>query len=293
MPAHEPDAQVFEAQRPRLLRLAYRMLGSFAEAEDVVQDAWLRMQRSDDLIEVPAAWLTRVTTRLCLDRLRSARAQRETYIGPWLPEPIIEEEPGIDTDELTFALMMALERLSPLERAAFLLHDVFGVTLAEIAETLGRDAAAVRQLAARARKHVEAGRTRYPVDRAEADRIARAFFAASTTGDIGALRAMLAEDVVLHSDGGGRVIAFRNPIQGLQRVLRLFAGVSRKNRYSAKLIRSLTIDGLPGYISRDRGDVLQATMLDIADGKVRAIYIMRNPEKLGHVVGALGISGEA
>lgn len=293
MPAHEPDAQVFEAQRPRLLRLAYRMLGSLAEAEDVVQDAWLRMQRSDDLIEVPAAWLTRVTTRLCLDRLRSARAQRETYIGPWLPEPIIEEEPGIDTDELTFALMMALERLSPLERAAFLLHDVFGVTLAEIAETLGRDAAAVRQLAARARKHVEAGRTRYPLDRAEADRIARAFFAASTTGDIGALRAMLAEDVVLHSDGGGRVIAFRNPIQGLQRVLRLFAGVSRKNRYSAKLIRSLTIDGLPGYISRDRGDVLQATMLDIADGKVRAIYIMRNPEKLGHVVGALGISGEA
>lgn len=293
MPAHEPDAQVFEAQRPRLLRLAYRMLGSFAEAEDVVQDAWLRMQRSDDLIEVPAAWLTRVTTRLCLDRLRSARAQRETYIGPWLPEPIIEEEPGIDTDELTFALMLALERLSPLERAAFLLHDVFGVTLAEIAETLGRDAAAVRQLAARARKHVEAGRTRYPVDRAEADRIARAFFAASTTGDIGALRAMLAEDVVLHSDGGGRVIAFRNPIQGLQRVLRLFAGVSRKNSYSAKLIRSLTIDGLPGYISRDRGDVLQATMLDIADGKVRAIYIMRNPEKLGHVVGALGISGEA
>lgn len=293
MPAHEPDAQVFEAQRPRLLRLAYRMLGSFAEAEDVVQDAWLRMQRSDDLIEVPAAWLTRVTTRLCLDRLRSARAQRETYIGPWLPEPIIEEEPGIDTDELTFALMLALERLSPLERAAFLLHDVFGVTLAEIAETLGRDAAAVRQLAARARKHVEAGRTRYPVDRAEADRIAGAFFAASTTGDIGALRAMLAEDVVLHSDGGGRVIAFRNPIQGLQRVLRLFAGVSRKNSYSAKLIRSLTIDGLPGYISRDRGDVLQATMLDIADGKVRAIYIMRNPEKLGHVVGALGISGEA
>ncbi|MFN3459469.1 MAG: sigma-70 family RNA polymerase sigma factor, partial [Oceanibaculum sp.] len=136
MPAHEPDAQVFEAQRPRLLRLAYRMLGSFVEAEDVVQDAWLRMQRSDDLIEVPAAWLTRVTTRLCLDRLRSARAQRETYIGPWLPEPIIEEEPGIDTDGLTFALMMALERLSPLERAAFLLHDVFGVALAEIAETL-------------------------------------------------------------------------------------------------------------------------------------------------------------
>lgn len=293
MPAHEPDAQVFEMQRPRLLRLAYRMLGSFAEAEDVVQDAWLRLQRSDMSIEAPAAWLTRVTTRLCLDRLRSARVQRETYIGPWLPEPIIEEEPGIDTDELTFALMLALERLSPLERAAFLLHDVFGVTLSEIAETLGRDAAAVRQLAARARKHVEAGRTRYPVDRAEADRIASAFFAASTTGDIGALRAMLAEDVVLHSDGGGRVTAFRNPIMGLQRVLRLFAGVSRKNRYSAKLIRSLTIDGLPGYISRDRGDVLQATMLDIAEGKVRAIYIMRNPEKLGHVVAALGISGEA
>lgn len=280
-------------QRPRLLRLAYRMLGSFAEAEDVVQDAWLRLQRSDMFIETPAAWLTRVTTRLCLDRLRSARVKRETYIGPWLPEPMVEEEPGIDTDELTFALMLALERLSPLERAAFLLHDVFGVTLAEIAETLGRDAAAVRQLAARARKHVEAGRTRYPVDRAEADRIASAFFAASTTGDIGALRAMLAEDVVLHSDGGGRVTAFRNPILGLQRVLRLFAGVSRKNRYSAKLIRSLTIDGLPGYISRDRGDVLQATMLDIAEGKVRAIYIMRNPEKLGHVVAALGISGEA
>ncbi len=281
-----PDeaTRAFEAQRPRLLRLAYRMLGSMAEAEDVVQDAWLRWRKVETAVDVPASFLTRVVSRLCRDRMKSARARRETYVGAWLPEPLLgttEDEPE---DDLTLTLMMALERLSPLERAAFLLHDVFGVELKEVASTLDRDAGAVRQLAVRARKHVHAARPRYPVDQAEAERIAEAFFVASRDGDTRTLSAMLAENVVLQSDGGGRVMAFRNPILGIARVLRLFAGLRRKlGSPTARLIRPMMIDGLPGYVSIDRGEVLQTTALDIEAGRIKAIYIVRNPDKLRHV----------
>lgn len=286
-----PDAQTsaFEAQRPRLLRLAYRMTGSYAEAEDVVQDAWVRWSRNAESVDSPAAWLTRVVTRLCLDQLRSARSKRETYIGPWLPEPLAEMEEGPDADQLTFALMLALERLSPLERAAFLLHDVFGMPLAEVATTLEREPAAVRQLASRARAHVREERPRYPLKKSEVDRIAGAFFAAASEGNIDALRAMLSEDVVIHSDGGGRVPAFRRPIEGLQKVLRLYSRQASKRGYSPVLVRVLTIDGLPGFVSMDRGDVLQATILDIRERRIAAIYVMRNPEKLRHIAAALGL----
>jgi RNA polymerase sigma-70 factor (ECF subfamily) len=279
----------FEAQRSRLLRLAFRMLGSLAEAEDVVQDAWLRWSPVEEPVERPAAYLTRVVTRLCIDRMRSARARRETYVGAWLPEPLINTTDDEDqADDVTLTLMLALERLSPLERAAFLLHDVFGVALSDVAGTLDRDAAAVRQLATRARRHVRDARPRYPVDRAEAERIITAFFAAARDGDASALSSLLAEDVVLHSDGGGKVLAFHNPIRGLARMLRLFAGLARKHAFRPELLRLAMIDGLPGYVSIDRGALLQTTALDIRDGRIAAIYITRNPDKLRHVAALVG-----
>jgi RNA polymerase sigma-70 factor (ECF subfamily) len=252
----------------------------------VVQNAWLRWSRVEESVDVPAAYLTRIVTRLCLDQMRSARARRETYYGAWLPDPLVGSTEDEQADDLTLTLMLALERLSPLERAAFLLHDVFGVALSEVAGTLDRDAAAVRQMAVRARKHVRTARPRYPVEQAEADRIARAFFIASRDGDVAALQSMLAEDVAIHSDGGGRVLAFRNPILGVAKALRLFAGLARKYVYRPVMLKPVSIDGLPGYVSIDRGQILQTTALEIREGRIAAIYIMRNPDKLGHVARA-------
>ena len=282
---------VFESHRPRLVRLAYRMLGSFAEAEDIVQDAWIRW-RGVDAAEVrqPGAFLSRTVTRLCLDVMKSARARRETYVGSWLPEPLIqdmfqpEETRVLPLDELTLTLMMALERLSPLERAAFLLHDVFDVPLDEVAVTLDRDAAAVRQLAVRARKHIQTARPRYPVARDEGERLAQAFYAASCQGDMNALRGLLADGVVLKADGGGKAHAFLNPIVGLDHVLRLFAGLYRKlTKAPSVLVQWTWIDGLPGFISYERDGALQTTALAVEDGKITAIYITRNPDKLRQI----------
>jgi RNA polymerase sigma-70 factor (ECF subfamily) len=275
----------FEAERRRLVRLGYRMLGSVSEAEDVVQDAWLRFAAVAAGIDTPAAYLTRVVTRLCLDRLKSARARRETYIGPWLPEPVIGpvEPDEMIADDITVTLMLAMERLSPLERAAFLLHDIFDVALGDVAVALRREPAAVRQLAARARKHVQAARPRYTVEAAEGDRLARAFFAAARDGDTAALSALLAHDVEIHTDGGGKVLAFRNVIHGVDRALRLYAGVRRKAVQPPTLLRTVTIDGLPGFVSIDRDQVLQTTALDIRDGRIVAIYIVKNPDKLAQI----------
>lgn len=291
----EVSTDIFEAHRPRLVRLAYRMLGSMAEAEDVVQDAWLRWQQADPaLVDAPPAFLSRIVTRLCLDVMKSARSRRETYVGSWLPEPMIEEPDTVDEDDLSLTLMLALERLSPLERAAFLLHDVFGVPLDEVAQTVEREPAAVRQLAARARKHVQEQRPRYPVANDEGSRIAAAFFAASRSGDTNALRAILARNVVIRSDGGGKVLAFINPILGLERVLRAYQGLSRKlaNRPSRDFFRPMRVNGLPGYVSYERDDVFQTTAFAIEDGKITEIYITRNPDKLRHVIEALNIAGE-
>jgi RNA polymerase sigma-70 factor (ECF subfamily) len=286
MPVKSPDeaSSAFEAQRPRLLRLAYRMLGSLAEAEDVVQDAWLRWSRIAESVDQPSAYLTRIVTRLCLDQMRSARVRRETYVGAWLPDPLVgTTEDEEQADDITLTLMLALERLSPLERAAFLLHDVFGVALNDVAGTLDRDASAVRQLASRARRHVQEAKPRYAVDQAEAERITRAFFAAARDGDVAGLRSMLAEDVVLMSDGGGKVLAFHNPIYGIAKMLRLFAGLARKHAFRPEWLRMATIDGLPGYVSIDRGRLLQTTALEIHEGRITRIYITRNPDKLRHV----------
>jgi len=279
----------FQAERSRLLRLAYRMLGSLSDAEDVVQDAWLRWERTAGEIEFPTTYLTRIVTRLCLDEQKSARAQREIYVGPWLPDPLIGsvEPDEMIADDITVTLMLAMERLSPLERAAFLLHDVFDMALPQVAVTLGREPAAVRQLASRARKHVQAARPRFALEPAEADRIARAFFTAARDGDTAQLAELLAQDVEIHADGGGKVLALRNVVRGLERALRLFVGSHRKNVRAPTLLRTVKIDGLPGYISVDGHGLLQTTALDIRDGRIAAIYIVKNPDKLAHLSSAM------
>ncbi|MBT9245970.1 sigma-70 family RNA polymerase sigma factor (plasmid) [Gemmobacter fulvus] len=277
-----PDPTItFQAQRPRLLRLAYRMLGSRTEAEDIVQEAWLRWQGGDHgVILDPAAWLTRVVSRLCLDQMRSARMRRETYPGTWLPEPLIEpEDDNLRPDNLTLTLMMALERLSPLERATFLLHDVFGQSMDEIAITIGRSPAATRQLAARARAHVQIDRPRYQMSRDSAESLARAFFEACRSGDARALATMLAEGASLRADGGGKVSSYPNVIEGADHLIRLFLALARKYGAQMDLLEAVVIDGLPGFVSRV-GDHLQTTALQIEAGRITAIYITRNPDKL-------------
>ncbi|MBL8567513.1 MAG: sigma-70 family RNA polymerase sigma factor [Phreatobacter sp.] len=276
-------AAVFDAQRPRLVRIAYRMLGSVAEAEDVVQDAWLRWHQADRAnVRDPAAFLARTVSRLSLDVLKSARVRREAYVGPWLPEPILvtEEEPE---DDVTLTLMMALERLSPLERAAFLLHDVFGMPFEEIAVAVDRDPAACRQLAARARTHVRGERPRYRVEKERGLAIASAFLDASRSGDVGALKGLLAADVVLHSDGGGKRVAAQKPVVGEAVVTRFYRHWAEKGGYRRPAVLHVgLIDGLPGYVTEE-ADGIQVTVLGIEDGRIAAIYVVRNPDKLARL----------
>ncbi|MDB5657858.1 MAG: polymerase, sigma-24 subunit, subfamily [Cypionkella sp.] len=276
-----PDRSIeaFEAQRSRLMRLGYRMLGSRHEAEDVVQEAFLRWHRSDHAAVLePAAWLTRVVSRLCLDQMKSARTRREAYPGTWLPEPLIEpEDYAMRPDNLTLTLMMALERLSPLERAAFLLHDVFGQPMEEVANIIDRTPTATRQLASRARAHVRLDRPRQDIPRDRAETLARAFFDACESGNAAALGAMLAQDVAVHSDGGGKVQSYKT-IRGCDQTQRMFLGVARKFGPS-EFLGLVTIDGLPGFVCR-LGGVLQTTALEFDGERIANIYITRNPDKL-------------
>ena len=284
--ASQPDAAAsFDRLRPQLIRVAYRMLGSVAEAEDVVQDAFLRWLDADrSVVREPEAVLRRVVTRLCLDVLKSARRQRETYIGPWLPEPIVDAEADEVDDDVTLPLMMALERLSPLERAAFLLHDVFGASFDEIAETIGRDPATCRQLASRARTHVRAERPRFAVPKERGLAIAEAFFKASRAGDMTTLRSLLAADVTVHSDGGGKRPAARVPLSGIDEVVQLHTSLARLFAQTmSRIVRYALINGLPGFITVEADDTLQTTALEIVDGKIAGIYIVRNPDKLRHL----------
>jgi RNA polymerase sigma-70 factor, ECF subfamily len=280
--ANADAAAAFDPLRPKLMRVAYRMLGSVADAEDMVQEAFIRWMGTERReVREPEAFLRRTVTRLCLDQLKSARRQRETYIGPWLPDPVIEEEAE---DDVTLPLMLALERLSPLERAAFLLHDVFGVAFEEVSATVGRDAAACRQLAARARGHVREARPRFQVDKQHGIELAEAFFAASRSGDMKALGAMLAADVSVHSDGGGKRPAAMRPIVGFDAVMKVseyLAGLFRK--HPSKLVRAGFVNGLPGFVTLEADGELQTTALDIEDGKIAAIYVVRNPDKLRHL----------
>jgi len=279
--------QSFEAHRRALTGLAYRMLGSRAEAEDVVQDAYLRWHGTDrNAVGAPRRYLGTVVTRLCLDRMKSAQARREVYVGQWLPEPVVDEPPDIDitdslTHDLSVALMLVLERLSPLERAAFLLHDVFGFNFAEVADTLGRSEAACRQLAARARAHIEAGRPRFAASREVGSRLAAAFRVASETGDTRALRRLLAEDAVLYTDGGGKRPAALNPICGADKILRFLAGIARKNpALSAIQARAATINGLAGFVLREQDGSIDTMAFEHHDDRIVAIYVTRNPENL-------------
>lgn len=282
--------QVFERERPRLKRLAYRMLGSVSEAEDAVQDAWIRWDRAGAAADNPQAWLVQTTTRLCLDRMKSARSRRETYVGPWLPEPLIEEIPEGPVEraeDVSVAFLLSLERLSPLERAVFLLHDVFDQDYASIAATLKRAEPAVRQLAARARVHVQQARPRFTVPQDQATKLASAFMQAAAAGDMAGLSSLLAEDAILISDGGGKRSAALRPMIGRDDVMLLIRGLATRGAWDghASAARAVMINGLPGAVI-DPGDGVQTIAFEAdEDGKLAAIYIMRNPDKLGHVRG--------
>jgi len=275
-------AAAFEPLRPKLMRVAYRMLGSVADAEDLIQEAFIRWIRADrGEVRDPETFLRRTVTRLCLDQLKSARRRRETYVGPWLPEPLVEEE---DTEDVALPLMLALERLSPLERAAFLLHDVFGLEFDEIAATIKRDSATCRQLAARARQHVREVRPRFQVEKQRGLALAEAFFAASRSGDMSALRAMLSADVSVHADGGGKRPAAAEPVVGLDAVMKLHEFLATLLREKpSTLVRTGFINGLPGFVTLEADGELQTTALDLEEGRIAAIYIVRNPEKLKHL----------
>ena len=284
------NAAQFEAHRRALTGLAYRMLGSRAEAEDIVQDAYLRWHAADHAaIEEPRRYLGTVVARLCLDRLKSARVRHEDYVGQWLPEPVVDEvfdDTAADdlAHDISVALMLVLERLSPLERASFLLHDVFGLDFAEVARALGRGEAACRQLAARARTHIEAGRPRFAASSEQGDRLAAAFQAAVASGDTKTLMQVLAQDAVLYSDGGGKRAAALNPIHGADRILRFFAGILRKNPALATIAaRPAMVNGLPGFVMREADGSIDTMAIEHRDGRIVAIYLTRNPEKLRHV----------
>ena len=288
--ARDDPAGSFEPHRAYLRGLAYRMLASMAEAEDAVQDAYIRWHRigakARAAIENPRAWLSKATTRLCLDRLKSARAQRETYVGPWLPEPVIEpeaaEDPAELAQDLSVAFLLLLERLSPLERAAFLLHDVFEMSFAQVAEVLRRDQAACRQLATRARKHIDAGRPRFDAKAEDQARIAAAFLAAAGSGDPAQLAHLLAADAVLVSDGGGKVKAALNPILGRDKVIAFVLGVRKKAPLPhGTEYRPSFVNGLPGFlIVRPDGRIDQTLSFEIHDGVIHRVYVVRNPDKL-------------
>lgn len=281
----------FEENRKYLTGLAYRMVGSVSAAEDIVQDAFLRWQGADRVqVREPKAFLTRVVTRLCLDHLRTARTQREIYVGPWLPEPVLDtafvtpESESERAEDLSVALMLALERLSPLERAAFLLRDVFDTDYVEISAQLDRSEAACRQLVTRARAHVHHAKPRYEVSREEGKRLADAFMEAAKSGDTVRLTGLLKEDAMLHSDGGGQVRTALNVISGADRIGRFFIGIIRKqgSRWGERL-RFERINGLPGFVMQASDGHKQTMAFEISDGKISALYIVRNPEKLRHI----------
>jgi RNA polymerase sigma-70 factor (ECF subfamily) len=281
---NQDAAASFDPLRPNLIRVAYRMLGSVADAEDVVQEAFLRWLDVDrGAVRMPGAFLRRLVTRLCLDQLKSARRRRETYIGPWLPEPIVEVAED-EVDDITLPLMMALERLSPLERAAFLLHDVFGLRFEEIAETIGREPAACRQLARRARTHIRVARPRFHLSKERGLSIATAFFAASRGGDLRQLRSLLAADVTVYADGGGKIAAPTRPVVGSDDVMRLHAALAKIFAATmSRLVRYGFVNGLPGFITIEQGAAIQTTALEIEGDRIVAIYVTRNPEKLRHL----------
>lgn len=284
------DAEDFEAHRRYLGAVAYRMLGSVADAQDAVQDAWLRWSEADRSdVAKPRAYLTTIVTRLCYDRLGSARARREAYYGEWLPEPLVDDAPGPQEraelgEEVSLAMMAVLERLSPAERAAFVLHDVFEVGFPQIATTLDRSEAAVRQLASRARRQVKDTSPRHSVDRAAHRRAVQAFAAAVTQGDIIGLMKLLDPEVAWHSDGGGIVSAGVRPVVGVNRVARLIVGLVEKYFEPGASVSLVEVNDEPGLaFYHPDGSVSGVLAVCVEDGSITESHIVVNPEKLRHV----------
>lgn len=294
-----PDpAASFEPYRRRLLGLAYRMLGTMADAEDAVQETYLRWHAADrQQVLNPRAFLMTTTTRLCLDMLTTARARHEEYVGPWLPEPVVDTgalAPDSQTElaeDLSVALLLALDRLSPLERAAFLLHDVFDFSFSDVATALDRSESACRQLASRARSHVRDARPRgvtTPVAKpgaidAKHARLMAAFVEATRSGDLNAIMRLLADDARIVTDGGGKVAAALNVIDGAEHVAKFLAGATRKGWRDDFTLRFAAVNGLPGMIIDSPDGPVQTNAFEIEGDVVRAIYVVRNPDKLRHL----------
>jgi len=290
----ESNDQLLEELRPRAFAIAYRMLGSVAEAEDVVQEALLQVSKAleeGERIESPRAYVATVTTRLAIDELRSARARRETYVGEWLPEPIVldtREDPERQAemaDSLSLAFLVLLESLSPEQRAALLLHDVFDYDYAEIAEIIGKSEDNARQLAVRARRNVDEGRPRFEASKRKREELTARFFAAAEEGDLAALEELLSEDVVLKGDGGGKAPALARALHGRDRVARALRNWMRQGeRIPGLKLRRAEVNGQPGAIyTESDGAVIGAMALDIADGKIQGISSIVNPDKLRHL----------
>jgi RNA polymerase sigma-70 factor (ECF subfamily) len=288
-----PDTRAtdFEGHRAALQGLAYRMLGSLADAEDVVQETYLRWRSTDpSTIAAPRAWLLTTCTRLAIDELRSARRRRETYVGPWLPEPLVHDptdpRPGelAELEEsLTTAFLLLLERLTPLERAAFLLHEVLDLPHAQVGAVVGKSAVACRQIVARARRRLGGGPPRAPLAAPEQGRRARAFLAAVRAERVEAVMALLAEDAEMVSDGGGRAVSARRTVRGRWRVARFLVGVFRKQAPSVRTHAAI-VNGRPGLVAAAGDRVVATFSLDLdAAGLVRAVYVVRNPDKLDRV----------
>jgi RNA polymerase sigma-70 factor (ECF subfamily) len=288
------DAELLDELRPGAFAIAYRMLGSVSEAEDLVQEALLRLHRAQaegQHVESPRAYVSTVVTRLGIDQLRSARRRRETYVGDWLPEPLLtseEDDPARHAetaDSLSLAFLVLLETLSPEQRAVFLLHDVFDYPYDEIARIVGKSEANARQLAVRARRHVDERRPRFEATREQREKLADRFFAAVGDGDVKALEAMLAEDVVLAGDGGGKVPAIARALHGARRVARTLATWARlAERYGGATLRRVEVNGQPGAMILDsEGQVISVMAIDIADERVQGVRSVVNPEKLRHL----------
>jgi RNA polymerase sigma-70 factor (ECF subfamily) len=296
MAVHVPDSpETYESLRPLLFSIAYRMVGSVSEAEDIVQEAYLRHHRAvreGDEVHAPKAWLSAVTTRLAIDHLRSARVRRETYVGPWLPEPLVVTDPGPDpseqverADSLSLAFLAVLESLSPVERAVYLLREVFGYGYDEVARIVDRTEDNCRQLATRARRHVEAHRPRFEVSRERQEELTERFMHAVETGDDDALVAMLAEDAVAYTDGGGKVRAAPRPIVGREQVARFAVFSARRGaKLTPFTVHQATVNGRPGrMLVGEDGGVIGVIELDIDGDRIRAVNVVSNPDKLRHV----------
>jgi RNA polymerase sigma-70 factor, ECF subfamily len=287
MEATPQDAAAsFETHRRHLTGLAYRMLGSLAEAQDVVQEAYLRWHRAErGSVGDARAFLSRIVARLCLDQLKSARVRREHYVGQWLPDPVLDpdalaaENHNDYARDLSMALMLTLERLSPPERAAFLLHDVFDMDFEEVAAALGRSSASCRQLAARGR----ASRPRFRPSQEECERLAAAFGSAAQSGDTQALAGLLTEDVIYYSDAGGSAPAARRPIIGRDKVVRLIQGLAAKGISGRRKVRPAEVNGFPEFITERDDGQMAAVAFDYRGGRIANIYLMLNPEKLRHL----------